>query len=95
MACSPEQDQFIWPLEYLNITKISSNDEGEKINEDNPPVRSDWELPDYVDPEEEDEAEAEGVEKTIRPPAEMVQVIKKIRYFISEKQANDFINSCW
>ena len=25
MACNPDQDQFIWPLEILNITRPNEN----------------------------------------------------------------------
>ena len=99
MACSPDQDQFIWPLNYLNITRVNDEQQqqqqgvikqnGEEEEEDRP-VQSGWADADYVDPEEEQTGE-----KISRPPAETVQVISKIRYFLSEKQATDFINSCW
>ncbi|CAF0895064.1 unnamed protein product [Adineta steineri] len=81
--------EFIWPLNFLNITRpneqavISKDDNDENIRED-------WALADYNDPDEEDEDK-----KVVTKPAEMVQVISKIRYFMSEEQANDFIASCW
>ena len=86
MACSPDQDQFIWPLETKNITRTDPNDE--PTSSDNV-INKDWADEDYVDP---DEAE---VEKTTTSPVEKVQVVTKIRYFLSEKQAQDFLTSCW
>lgn len=94
MACSPEQDQFVWPLEYLNITKPNDlTDKKNENDEENQIIHQEWASEDYVDPEEEENNVQ--TEKVSRPPVEMVEVISKIRYFISEKQANDFINSCW
>ena len=97
MACSPEQDQFIWPLEMMNMTRPNEGDA--RLPDSNPAEsRAEFDaLPDYVDPEEE-EPEQQPIEvKNLVPakPVETVQVISKIRYFISEKQANAFIDSCW
>jgi hypothetical protein len=89
MACSPNQDQFIWPLETINITRSIENNQS--ISDES--GRSDWALPDYVDPEEEEQDEVK--EKVTAKPVETVHVIRKIRYFLSEKQAQDFIDSCW
>ena len=88
MACSPDQDKFIWPLEILNITRPNENDQITS-NENG---RKDWALADYVDPDEEEDEE----EKTkTSKPIETVTVVSKIRYFLSEKQATEFIDSCW
>jgi hypothetical protein len=93
MACSPNQDQFIWPLETINITRPIEN------NQHSPDQsgRADWALDDYVDPEDEEgvQEDNEAKEKVTAKPIETVQVVRKIRYFISEKQAQDFIDSCW
>ena len=86
MACSPDQDQFIWPLETINITRSTENNQ---MTSDES-IRTDWALADYVDPEEDEENE-----KVPSQPAETVHVVSKIRYFLSEKQAQDFIDSCW
>ncbi|CAF3716387.1 unnamed protein product [Rotaria sp. Silwood1] len=88
MACSPNQDQFAWPLEIINITRPNENDQ--KIQSEDSP-RADWALDDYVDPEEEEENKVKEITKSI----ETVSVIKKIRYYVLEKQAKDFIESCW
>jgi len=94
MACSPDQDQFVWPLEYLNITKPNDvTDKKNENDEENEIIHQEWASEDYVDPEEEENNVQ--TQKVSRPPVETVEVISKIRYFISEKQANDFINSCW
>jgi hypothetical protein len=86
MACSPDQDQFIWPLETINITRSTENNQ---LTSDES-GRSEWALADYVDPEED-----EVKEKVTTNPIETVHVVRKIRYFLSEKQAQDFIDSCW
>jgi hypothetical protein len=89
MACSPDQDQFLWPLETLNITR-PNEDEKLITDENNENIRKEWAMQDYVDPDEE-----VTEEKVTSKPMETVGVISKLRYFMSEKQANDFINSCW
>jgi hypothetical protein len=81
MACSSEQDQFMWPLELINITR--TNDKNEQTDEI---IRDDWIEKDYIDPDEVNETET---------LLESVQVISKVRYFLSEKQAKDFLDSCW
>ncbi|CAF3236695.1 unnamed protein product [Rotaria sp. Silwood2] len=88
MACSPNQDQFAYPLEIINITRPNENEETKSDDS----LREDWALPDYVDPDEEGE---EGKTKVTSKPIETVSVIKKLRYYVLEKQANDFIESCW
>ncbi|CAF3023204.1 unnamed protein product [Rotaria sp. Silwood2] len=96
MSCNPDHDQFIWPLEFSNITR-PSNESSIKDNNDEG-IRKDWALPDYVDPDEEqqeEEGEKKVTSKAVTKPVEKVEVITKIRYFISEEQANNFINSCW
>ena len=91
MACSPDQDQFLWPLETINITRPSHN--GQQASEEHA-SRADWALPDYEDPEEEEE-ETKAVTKLPPKPIETVNVVSKLRYFLSERQAQDFIDSCW
>ncbi|CAF0938558.1 unnamed protein product [Adineta ricciae] len=91
MACSPDQDQFLWPLETINITRPSHN--GQQASEEQA-SRADWALPDYEDPEEEEE-ETKAVAKVPPKPIETVNVVSKLRYFLSEKQAQEFIDSCW
>ncbi|CAF1589955.1 unnamed protein product [Adineta ricciae] len=91
MACSPDQDQFLWPLETINITRPSHNEQ--QVSEEHA-SRSDWALPDYEDPEE-DEEETKAVTKVPPKPIETVNVVSKLRYFLSEKQAQEFIDSCW
>ncbi len=86
MACSPDQDQFLWPLETINITRL--NDNNQMISGES--GHNDWALDDYVDPDEE-----QTEEKVTTKPLETVHVIRKLRYFLSEKQAQDFIDSCW
>ncbi len=95
MACNPEHDQFIWPLEVNDI--IRPNEQQISIGGDNEEgIRKEWALTDYVDPEEEEEgSEEKAPSKATAKPVEKVKVITKIRYFISEQQANDFIGSCW
>jgi len=88
LACSPDQDQFLWPLETINITRFNGNNQ---IISDGS-VRNDWALEDYVDPDDEKEEEEE---KVTSKPIETVHVVRKLRYFLSEKQAQDFIDSCW
>ncbi|CAF4312374.1 unnamed protein product, partial [Adineta steineri] len=67
MSCNPNQDEFIWPLNFLNISRpneqavISKDDNDENIREE-------WALADYSDPDEEDEDK-----KVVTKPAEMVQ----------------------
>jgi hypothetical protein len=93
MACSPDQDQFVWPLETINITRI--NETNQLISGES--IRNDWALDDYVDPDEEKNEEEEEAEEKKVPskPIETVEVVRKHRYFLSEKQAQDFIDSCW
>jgi hypothetical protein len=95
MACSPDQDQFLWPLEIINITRV--NEDNQMISGES--VRKEWALDDYVDPDEVEEKDKEDnddeKEKVPSKPIEMVTVVRKLRYFISEKQAQDFIDSCW
>ena len=99
MACSPDQHQFIWPLEMKNVTR--PNDEDARLPDaDGAQARKEWALADYVDPDDEEAQAQKGQseeenELVPRKPLETVQVISKIRYFISEKQANAFIDSCW
>ena len=93
MACSPEQDQFIWPLERTRIVRPSLTQVVKEDDED-PGMRKEWALEDYVDPDDEN-SETVDAPKEVSKPLEMVEVVTKIRYFISEEQANDFITSCW
>jgi hypothetical protein len=94
MSCNPDQDQFIWPLEYSNI--VRPNEQEVSIKDDNEDgVRNEWALADYVDPEDEEDSQEKSASKTPIKPIDTVNVITKIRYFISEEQANDFIASCW
>lgn len=98
MSCNPNQDEFIWPLEYANVTRPNEQDsaiEENKNNNNEDTIRTEWALADYVDPEDEDSEEKQPIAKTTAKPAELVQVITKIRYFISEQHANEFIASCW
>lgn len=88
MACSPDQDQFVWPMETKNITRADPNNEPTSSDD---VINKDWADEDYVDPDEEKEVEV----KTTAGPMEKVQVVTKVRYFLSEKQAQDFLNSCW
>jgi hypothetical protein len=93
MSCNPDHDQFIWPLEFANI--VRPNEEVVAIKDDDAEgVRTEWALADYVDPDDEDE-QHKATSKAVSKPVETVRVITKIRYFISEQQANDFIASCW
>jgi len=94
MACDPSQDEFIWPLEYAKIRR-PSEDLTKQIAEDETIVRNDWALADYVDPDDENAPEDKSTEIDASSTPETVEVITKIRYFISDEQANDFINSCW
>jgi hypothetical protein len=94
MSCNPNQDQFIWPLEYADIVKPSEQETSVK-DDDEEGIRKDWALADYVDPDDEEGSQEKVTSKTIVKPRDTVQVITKIRYFISEQQANDFIASCW
>jgi Niemann-Pick C1 protein len=89
MACSPDQDEFLWPLETINITR--PNEVEQVISDDNQGALFEADA-DYVDP---DEVKEETIEKLPSKPIETVNVINKIRYFVSEKQAQDFIDSCW
>jgi Niemann-Pick C1 protein len=89
MACSPDQDEFLWPLETINITR--PNEVEQIISDDNGGALFEADA-DYVDP---DEVKEEAIEKLPSKPIETVNVINKIRYFVSEKQAQDFIDSCW
>ena len=97
MSCNPDQDQFIWPLEYLDIVK--PNEQAVSMDDnDEEGVRKEWALADYVDPEEqgeEQESQEKVTAKNAIKPRETVKGITKIRYFISEEQANAFIDSCW
>lgn len=94
MACSPTQDEFIWPLERMRIVRPSLEQRQTDDDEDDPGMRKDWALADYIDPDDE-ESERDTARKEVTKPVETVEVINKIRYYISEEQANDFINSCW
>ena len=99
MACSPEQDQFMWPLEMKNVTR--PNDEDARLADaDGTQARKEWALADYVDPDDEEaqaqkEQSEEKNELVPSKPLDTGQVISKIRYFISEKQGNALIDSCW
>jgi hypothetical protein len=88
MSCNPDQDQFLYPLETSNIVRPNEQDTSSK--DDDEGVREEWALADYVDPDAEEVAS-----KAVTKPVETVNVITKIRYFLSEQQANDFIDSCW
>lgn len=90
MACSPDQDQFLWPLETTHIARPTEQPAGEPDEN----VRKDWALEDYDEPEEGDEDPQEKP-KAPAKAVETVNVISKLRYFISEKQAQDFTDSCW
>lgn len=95
MSCNPNQDQFIWPLEHSNIVRANDKEVANK-DEDDEAVREEWALHDYVDPDEDADAETDKVtSKAVAKPVDTVRVVSKIRYFISEQQANDFIDSCW
>jgi hypothetical protein len=85
MACSPDQDQFIWPLDIINITRPNENEQTISTGNGG---RKDWAIDDYVDPEDQEE-------EKVSEPLKTVTVISKIRYVLSDKQANDFIDSCW
>ena len=94
MACSPNQDQFIWPLETRNISRVESNNEIESTEA----VKEGWEDEDYVEPVDEEAAEdgdKKEVKTAISSPIEKVEVVTRLRYFLSEKQAQDFLASCW
>lgn len=92
MACSPNQDQFVWPLEIKNISRFEPKNEIES----SAPIKDGWVDEDYVEPIDEEQDEEEKEEKTTTPiPIEKVQVVTKIRYFLSERQAQDFLDSCW
>ena len=95
MSCNPDHDQFIWPLEYADI--VRPNEEEVSIKDENEEgIRKEWDLADYVDPEEEEESkQADEKSKAVAKPIDTVRVITKIRYFISDQQANNFIESCW
>lgn len=97
MACSPQQDQFIWPLTIINITRTTSTP---KIALDSEPIRQEWADADYVDPDEEAAAAAADQELSEKPTtelqvADMVQVVQKVQYFISEQVIQNFLDSCW
>jgi Niemann-Pick C1 protein len=94
MSCNPNQDQFIWPLEYANIVKPTDEELSIKDDQEDG-VRKEWALIDYVDPEDEEESAEKVTSKSVVKPVETVTAITKIRYFISEQQANEFIDSCW
>ena len=89
MSCNPEQDQFIWPLEISNIIRPDDEDtyDGE-VNR-----REEWALPDYVNPDEDYNENV--THEYVTKHTEKVEAITKIRYFLSEEQANGFIDSCW
>ena len=93
MSCNPNQDQFIWPLEYENIVRPTESDTVADGPE-NENIKHEWALADYDEPEEENSDE-KGLAKVTSKPVEKVRVITKIRYFLSEEQANAFIASCW
>ena len=98
MSCNPDHDQFIYPLEFADI--VRPNEEEVAITDDNDEtIRKDWALADYVDPEDEEDNEEKNqvkeTSKAVSKPVDTVRVITKIRYFISDQQANDFIASCW
>ncbi|CAF1303346.1 unnamed protein product [Rotaria magnacalcarata] len=96
MTCSPNQDQFVWPLEIINITRPN---ESENTNETGPSeekIHVGWESPDYVDPEDAEQSETNDQKELVTPkPIEKVSVVRKLRYYVLEKQASAFIDSCW
>ncbi|CAF0910919.1 unnamed protein product [Didymodactylos carnosus] len=100
MSCDPNQSDFIYPLNLLNVTKyeqhvhsVDTVDNGEELQ---PKFEGEE---DYKDEEEEDNNQQLPSKSSLvadsQKPVEMVEIVSKIRYFISETQANDFINSCW
>ena len=98
MACNPNHDRFIWPLELINITRPDENEAQIDQTNQSGGIRSEWALEDYVDPDEEKNdgnGFSEAAFKSHEKPKEVVEVITKIRYFISDEQANAFIASCW
>lgn len=92
MACSPDHDNFLWPIETGNMSRPTTQEVSVKP-EDTEGIRDEWALPDYVDPEAEGEEKEQA--EVVSKPVEMVEVVTKIRYYLSYKQAHDFINSCW
>ena len=92
MTCSPDQDQFLWPLSLTHIVPPSSDVQTTDEDQEDG-VREDWALPDYVDPE--DEADETVKSRITLKPVATVEVVTKVRYFVSEAQANDFMASCW
>lgn len=100
LACNPNQDQVAWPLEFKNITRPNQNNN----TTSDTVIREDWALVDYQDPEENNnstdyndlEDSDEPKDQAVTPkPVEKVTVISKIRYFLLEKTAQDFLDSCW
>jgi hypothetical protein len=96
MACSSDQDQFLWPLNFTNIVRpveqTADGDESDEVG-----IRKDWALAEYVDPEDEEQVKLNGnmISSASVVPPETVQVVTRVRYYISERQANEFITSCW
>ncbi|CAF4253427.1 unnamed protein product, partial [Rotaria magnacalcarata] len=67
MTCSPNQDQFVWPLEIINITRPN---ESENTNETGPSeekIHAGWESPDYVDPEDAEQSETNDQKELVTP----------------------------
>jgi hypothetical protein len=74
MACSPRQDQFLWPLEYINITR-PSEPSAISVDQNDQSIRHEWALEDYVDPEKEgDENEGAARVPASTKPVDMVTV---------------------
>ena len=92
MTCSPDQDQFLWPLSLTNIVPPSSDVQTSDDDQDDG-VRQEWALTDYVDPD--DEVDEAVKSRTTAKPVDTVEVVTKVRYYVSEAQANDFMASCW
>lgn len=103
MACSPNQDQFVSAIEVKNITRPSKTENiGDDINNNDNAVaeervHEEWASEDYVDPDEEGEKKSEKEDEEVKPdlPVEKATVVTKLRYYLLEKQAKDFIDSCW
>lgn len=101
LACNPDHDKFVHPLEYNNI--LPPSEEKKETNDgESGVIRQDWALQDYRDPESEDEQnedeeeEIEEKEKSANKVAsKTVEVITKVRYFLAESDAIGFMKSCW
>ena len=70
MACSADQDKFLWPLETTHIARPSNKLSGDPEES----IRKDWALDDYSEPEEDGEA-GDDEEK---PKGEQTTTIKPI-----------------